>query len=121
MKAKVTKGFKFAVGGNHVIDVEAGAIVEGRCAEVALAEKWGEPVVSTCHPKCESQPGHAHSCAWKADRPTPPEEKSVVAAPDRPEITSFEELSEKVLGGTRAPAPPAPAKHHPKAPKNKGR
>lgn len=44
MKSRVTKAFKFAIGGNLVVDVKPGAIVEGRCAEVAIAEKWGEPL-----------------------------------------------------------------------------
>lgn len=43
MKARVTKAFRFAVDGNHVINVDVGAIVHGRCAEVALQQGWGVP------------------------------------------------------------------------------
>lgn len=43
MKAKITQAFRFAVGGLHVVDVSVGDVVDGRCAEVALQEKWGLP------------------------------------------------------------------------------
>lgn len=36
MRVEVTSEFKFARDGIHVVDVAVGAIVEGRCAEVAL-------------------------------------------------------------------------------------
>lgn len=42
MQVKITKGFKFAREGLYVVEVEPGQIVTGRCAEVALNEKWGE-------------------------------------------------------------------------------
>lgn len=43
MKVRIVSGFRFAVEGVRVIDVKAGEIVTGRCAEVAIAEGWGVP------------------------------------------------------------------------------
>lgn len=44
MKARVTQAFKFAHEGVRVVVVPVGAVVTGRCAEVALQEGWGEPL-----------------------------------------------------------------------------
>jgi hypothetical protein len=41
MRVEVTKAFRWAPDGNNVIDVEAGQIVEDRCAEVALQLRSG--------------------------------------------------------------------------------
>lgn len=44
MRVEVTKTFRWAPDGNHVVDVEAGQVVEGRCAEVALQLGSGRDV-----------------------------------------------------------------------------
>lgn len=42
MRVKVTVPFPFSPNGCHVEQKKLGDIVEGRAAEVALAEGWGE-------------------------------------------------------------------------------
>lgn len=44
MKVKITKTFKWAREGIHVELLHAGDVVEGRPAQIALAEGWGERV-----------------------------------------------------------------------------
>lgn len=45
MEARVTKGFKGVPEGNvYPREYEVGETVTGRMAEVALSEKWAEPI-----------------------------------------------------------------------------
>lgn len=41
MKVQITKAFRWARDGIYVEDVHVGDVVDGRPAEIALAEGWG--------------------------------------------------------------------------------
>ena len=44
MKAKVTKAFKYAVGGIRLVDVNVGDVVEDDCAFQAVSSGWGDEI-----------------------------------------------------------------------------
>jgi hypothetical protein len=58
MKVKVTKPFPWAPDGNHVRNVKAGEVLEGRGAEVALQLNSGEKLATEpekAQPPAQSQ------------------------------------------------------------------
>jgi hypothetical protein len=73
MRVEVTKSFRWAPDGNNVIDVEAGQIVEDRCAEVALQLGRGRDVEA---PPADDTAGAAEERAAE-----PPRDRAVWRAP----------------------------------------
>jgi hypothetical protein len=70
MKVRVTKAFRWAREGIHVVDIHVDDVVDGRAAEIALAEGWGREVeAESAAPRAAALPAAPENKAEAAGAP----------------------------------------------------
>jgi hypothetical protein len=84
MKVTITKAFRWAREGIYVVDLRVGDVVEGRPADIALAEGWGREVRGPAPASIEDAPPPAAPPEQPPAQPEPRGEPQRAAMPPPP-------------------------------------